>query len=299
MQEDIDIKENPTMEQMLRAVRNIMTKGMSEDEKKEAVASDQAKPDEASATVNGEGKNDAGSGETGDADEVLELSETSLVEEKTDSEKKEGEADSGDVLDNIDNLLDEKKEGDEKSPETAAAETASSETASAETAVAEEGKAGEPPVANETAEAKTEEAESTDTTETGETPKSPESESIDISESKTEEPVKEEVDTNSESTPGAEGKAAEEKVQNSDEESVEALVSDSVASESIEALKGFKKTIEKPISDGLSFRGGTTMEELVIEMIKPKLSEWLDANLPGIVKHVVEKEVKKLIPDDD
>jgi uncharacterized protein len=280
MQEDIDVKENPTMEQMLRAVRNIMTKGMSEEDKKEAVTSEQAKP--------GDGvEKKAETAETGDA--VLELSETSLVEEKpdgADAEKKEADQEGGDVLDNIDNLLDEKTEGEAKS--------------AGEPVVAE----GEEKVEDaaepqpEEAEAKAEEAAPAEGGETKDedAPK----EELAEGEVKAEEapvaeaPVEEEskLAEGEESKP--EGNIAEPK-----EESKEALVSETAAAESADVLRDFKKTVEKPISDGLSFRGGTTMEELVIELIKPKLSEWLDENLPGIVKHVVEREVKKLIPDDD
>lgn len=54
----------------------------------------------------------------------------------------------------------------------------------------------------------------------------------------------------------------------------------------------------KKDSDTLKFESGITMEELVAELIKPHLSEWLDENLPSIVKEVVEKEVKKLMPSD-
>ncbi len=40
--------------------------------------------------------------------------------------------------------------------------------------------------------------------------------------------------------------------------------------------------------------GGRTVEELVIELLRPQLKEWLDQHLPAIVERVVEQEVKKL-----
>ncbi|CAM6031497.1 unnamed protein product [Sphagnum compactum] len=67
----------------------------------------------------------------------------------------------------------------------------------------------------------------------------------------------------------------------SSSQKVNRLVSSEVEAESIEAIKSLIKSVEKPLSDGLSFRSGVTMEQLVIEMIKPKLSDWLDVNLPG------------------
>lgn len=77
------------------------------------------------------------------------------------------------------------------------------------------------------------------------------------------------------------------------------LISDEAASASSEALKFLVKTVSRPISDGLAFRSGNTVEDLVIELIKPYLSKWLDSNLPNIVKHLVEKEIQKLIPKDE
>jgi cell pole-organizing protein PopZ len=38
-----------------------------------------------------------------------------------------------------------------------------------------------------------------------------------------------------------------------------------------------------------------TMEEAVLELLKPMLREWLDKNLPGIVERIVEEEVKRLV----
>jgi len=40
--------------------------------------------------------------------------------------------------------------------------------------------------------------------------------------------------------------------------------------------------------------GGRTVEELVLELLRPQLKEWLDQNLPALVERVVEQEVKKL-----
>ena len=48
-----------------------------------------------------------------------------------------------------------------------------------------------------------------------------------------------------------------------------------------------------PVS-GLGFRSGTTIEALVLEGLKPLLKEWLDANLPGMVERLVEREIKRL-----
>lgn len=85
----------------------------------------------------------------------------------------------------------------------------------------------------------------------------------------------------------------------------DSLISDSVKSESKKQLKGlinnFSKSaaFSKNSSGQVNFRNGTSLEDLVIETMKPLLSEWLNTNLPVIIKQIVEKEIKKLIPKDD
>jgi hypothetical protein len=39
---------------------------------------------------------------------------------------------------------------------------------------------------------------------------------------------------------------------------------------------------------------GRSVEELVIELLRPQLKEWLDQNLAPLVERVVEQEIKKL-----
>lgn len=42
-------------------------------------------------------------------------------------------------------------------------------------------------------------------------------------------------------------------------------------------------------------RSGNTVEDLIIESLRPMLKEWLDTNLPVIVQRIVEKEVKRIV----
>lgn len=44
----------------------------------------------------------------------------------------------------------------------------------------------------------------------------------------------------------------------------------------------------------MGVRGGRTVEEICVELLKPMLKEWLDANLPGIVERLVEREIRYL-----
>ena len=40
--------------------------------------------------------------------------------------------------------------------------------------------------------------------------------------------------------------------------------------------------------------GGRTMEEVVIEALRPMLKDWLDANLPTMVEAMVAKEISRI-----
>jgi cell pole-organizing protein PopZ len=44
----------------------------------------------------------------------------------------------------------------------------------------------------------------------------------------------------------------------------------------------------------MGVRGGRTVEEICIVLLKPMLKDWLDANLPGIVERLVEREIRYL-----
>ncbi len=76
-----------------------------------------------------------------------------------------------------------------------------------------------------------------------------------------------------------------------------ALISEAVSVASIDAMAKLADAAEPEIlaSSGLSFKGsGHTVEDLVVEMIRPMLREWLDENLPATVGRIVQKEIRKL-----
>lgn len=75
----------------------------------------------------------------------------------------------------------------------------------------------------------------------------------------------------------------------------ENLMSDATLSASVAALKALAHS-PAPLAPQASavFRSGTTVEDLVIEALKPMLKEWLDSNLPSMVKSLVEKEIRRL-----
>lgn len=78
----------------------------------------------------------------------------------------------------------------------------------------------------------------------------------------------------------------------------EGLVSDTTintAAAALSALKNIPESTLPPLPpSGIGFRSGTTIEDLVLEALKPMLKDWLEGNLTGIVERLVEKEVRKL-----
>jgi cell pole-organizing protein PopZ len=77
-----------------------------------------------------------------------------------------------------------------------------------------------------------------------------------------------------------------------------ALISEAVSVASIDAMAKLADAAKPEIlaSAGLSFKGsGHTVEDLVVEMIRPMLCEWLDENLPATVERIVQKEIRRLV----
>lgn len=76
----------------------------------------------------------------------------------------------------------------------------------------------------------------------------------------------------------------------------ESLISDKSVVETTNILHNFSEVVKGEINKGTEKI--KTVEDLVVEMIKPQLSGWLDKNLPSIVRALVEKEIQRLIPED-
>lgn len=77
------------------------------------------------------------------------------------------------------------------------------------------------------------------------------------------------------------------------------LVSDQATQAALAALKplveGGKKEQSIPHVPSAALRNGTTVEDLMLEALKPMLKSWLDEHLPLIVQKIVEKEVKRIV----
>lgn len=79
----------------------------------------------------------------------------------------------------------------------------------------------------------------------------------------------------------------------------EALVSKDKADKSSQAIKTLMDNIPRPKVESPEFRAGFTVEDLVSESLRPMLKQWLDNNLEIIVRDVVEREIRKIIPREE
>lgn len=81
-------------------------------------------------------------------------------------------------------------------------------------------------------------------------------------------------------------------------EEADALLSDlaeSTAANSLAALASTVHVEKKASFSGFTPLGsGKSLEDLVMEMMKPMLKEWLDQNLPPVVERLVQKEVERI-----
>ncbi len=77
------------------------------------------------------------------------------------------------------------------------------------------------------------------------------------------------------------------------------LLNEETIKESSTSLKTLVNSLNDKNTDSIYTRRGTSLEDLVMEAMKPFLAEWLNKNLAVIVKKIVEKEVKRLIPKEE
>jgi cell pole-organizing protein PopZ len=75
---------------------------------------------------------------------------------------------------------------------------------------------------------------------------------------------------------------------------VEGLLSTTAAQASLAALANLKRTLAQPTPVKVSTEEGRTVEDLLSDLLKPMLKEWLDTNLPPMIENIVTAEIKKL-----
>ncbi len=75
------------------------------------------------------------------------------------------------------------------------------------------------------------------------------------------------------------------------------LVSTAAAAASTAHFAELAKAVDREpeAKANISLGGGGTLEDLVKEMIRPMLKDWLDQNLPPLVDHLVRKEIQRMV----
>ncbi len=74
----------------------------------------------------------------------------------------------------------------------------------------------------------------------------------------------------------------------------ETMVSKKTETETVKQVSNLVKTVVEQRSAAIG-EGNATIENIVRELLKPMIKEWLDANLPYVVEKVVKKEVERVI----
>lgn len=217
------------------------------------------------------------------ADDVLDLTQEVSPEAVNANKVVADTAQSEDVLDSIDNALksDEGKKA-EASEEQASEEESPAESSSKEDN-ADESKA-EPD--NISAEAGEESAAETHASE----------EASAVEESSQE--SAENAAKQSQATAENQNAAPQVKQSEAEAKRPSSLLSEGAMTESTRAMQDLVDHIPKS-SSGLAFRSGITMEQLVVEALRPELATWLDEHLPALVKQLVEKEIQRIVPKDE
>ena len=74
----------------------------------------------------------------------------------------------------------------------------------------------------------------------------------------------------------------------------ESLLSPPVADRGTSLLSDLAKEIVRARAIGIG-NGGITLEDMVRELLRPILKEWLDENLPYMIERLVKKEIEKMV----
>ena len=80
----------------------------------------------------------------------------------------------------------------------------------------------------------------------------------------------------------------------------ESLVSEKIVTTAASALSSLATTVEierlamGPHDTTFLGNGSRTLEDMVIELMRPLLKQWLDQNLPATVERLVQKEIERI-----
>lgn len=74
----------------------------------------------------------------------------------------------------------------------------------------------------------------------------------------------------------------------------ESLLSPPVADRSTSLLSDLAREIVRQRAIGIG-NGGITLEDMVRELLRPVLKEWLDQNLPYMIERIIKQEIEKMV----
>lgn len=72
------------------------------------------------------------------------------------------------------------------------------------------------------------------------------------------------------------------------------LVAEEAAAAAASAVGSLVRTLTADRSPALH-AGGPTVEEIVRDLLRPLVKDWLDAQLPGLVERVVRSEIERVV----
>lgn len=75
----------------------------------------------------------------------------------------------------------------------------------------------------------------------------------------------------------------------------EPLVSPHVAHASTNLLAELARAVARERGIGVGVGGGITLEDMVRELLRPILKDWLDANLPYLIERMVKQEIERMV----
>ena len=73
-----------------------------------------------------------------------------------------------------------------------------------------------------------------------------------------------------------------------EDDTIRTIIDESAADAASAAFSSLSQSVR--VSDA----PGRSLEDIVVEMLRPMVKEWLDANLPAVVEEKVEEEVRRV-----
>lgn len=81
------------------------------------------------------------------------------------------------------------------------------------------------------------------------------------------------------------------------------MISKKVMDEAQQSIKKLVQAVPKKqemlFERSPAFKSGETVEDMVMSILRPKLEQWFNENLPVMVEKIVREEIKKIIPKDE